>query len=141
VNTFGGIKWAVKGKEYILDFGLDGIYGNTSTSYAYVPIEIMLPKLSTISSGATQIEAKIMVSYEIDGAATGEMQLYDYTGATAITATQTALANSTWTYKDTAFFDLTAYEGKAIRLGTKRIGGTGSDAVKIESASLLIKIS
>jgi len=125
--------------EFIINLSIDSVYGNTDTTYSYIPIQIMLPTRVSINEGATKLEAKIMVSYETDGASTGELQLYNYTDTTEITTTQTALENSTWTFKETPYFDLTEYEGKAIRIGCKRIGGTASDAVKIESVSFFIK--
>ena len=124
-----------------LDFGYGGIYANSTTSYLAIPLEVLIPKIASVLAGATKVEVKICVSYETTGASTALMMLYNYTDGVDITASETAIANDSWVYMESDWIDITAFEQKAIRLLTKRVGGTGGDSIRIEACNLLLKYS
>lgn len=123
-----------------LDFALVGIYGNTSTSFLYIPVQVMVPKMSDLGD-FTKIEAKYVIDYETGGASTAEYQLFNYTDLEVVTDSISAMPNQTFGHGASGWIDITAYEGKALRLGNKRVGGTGSNSIKTEGAVLLLKFS
>ncbi|MCA9497099.1 MAG: hypothetical protein KC589_09210 [Nanoarchaeota archaeon] len=130
-----------KSYEFQIPFTFDTIYSNRSTSFSYVPLQVLLPKISNYLPSGTKVEIVIEVSYNITGAANGEVQLYNYTNSTPVTGSVFSIPNATWVYAKSGVIDVTAYEGKAVRIGTRRVGGIPTSQVQIESASLKVKIS
>jgi hypothetical protein len=123
-----------------LDWGYAGIYGHSSTSYAGIPIQIMLPKRSDID-GFTKIEAKLVIDYETEGASTMGVKLVNFTNLVDVAGFEITLPNQTWGHGSSGWVDITSVEGKSLRIYTKRIGGSGTNNVKIEGAVLLLKYS
>ena len=124
-----------------VDFGLNGIYSTTSTSYSYIPIQVQIPAIADLLTNGTSIECKVVISYNTAGAAAMEYRLLNFTDTAVVAGSTESLPNATWQHNSSEYFDITAYEGKAIRIGYIRVGGTGSDAVSIESAQLILKFS
>lgn len=123
-----------------LDWGVNGIYGHSGSSYASIPLQVLIPKMADID-GFTKIEAKLCLSYDTEGVATMDAELYDFTDGVSIVGTEKNYPNGTWIYGSTDWIDVTAYEGKAIRVRTKRNGGTGANDVSIEGLVLVLKYS
>lgn len=125
------------------DFAIDGIYGHSSTSYAAIPLQVMVPALADIGVGFTKIEARYVISYMTDAPASMDAQLYDFTDSVAIAITEENFADTAgvWTYGASAWYDISAHAGKALRFQTKRVGGTGAKSVNIEGVALLLKFS
>jgi len=125
----------------IIDFGLNGIYGSNNTTFLSIPIQVMIAKILSVGV-YTKVECKINVSYATGGASTGEVELFDYTDGVAIVPTNLVLTNGTWVNKTSpAYVDISAYEGKALRLRSRRVGGVGADQCLIEGAQLILKFS
>lgn len=122
-----------------LGYALDGIYGTSSTSFSTIPIEVMLPELADIDNYSS-IEAKLVIDYETEGSATMETRLFNYTDFVAISGTVTAHPNQTWGHGSSDWFNLTAEQGKSIRIQSRRVGGGVLDDVKIEGAVLLLRL-
>jgi len=120
---------------------LNGIYLHSGITYAMIPEQIMVPLMNDIIQGATKLEAKIVVSTLIDGTATGKFDLRNYTDSSAIVGSETDLPNAGWSNTTSDWFDLTTVEGKAIRIRTKRVGGSDSNDVQLEGFSLILKAS
>jgi hypothetical protein len=127
-------------KVLAVDWGFNNIYGHSSTSYAYISLQAIVPKISDIDN-FTKIEAKYVIDYETEGAATMDVQLYNYTNLEIIPNSETSLPNQTWGHGASSWIDITSYAGKSIRIGTKRVGGVGANNVKLESGTLLLKYS
>jgi len=124
-----------------VDLGITTILGTTSNSMARVGVQIIVPSL-THYPGRTKIECKISADVECEGAATGAMDLYDYTAAAAIPNTEEAVTGGAWhNHLSANWFNLTSYQGKSISIRMKRVGGTGSNNIKIEGAAIIFKIS
>jgi len=121
---------------FSVDFSLDGIYSN-GTSWAAIPIQVMIAEILDIGA-FTKVEAKICVSYAV-GASGGEVRLYNYTDSAVVPGTTLALPSGTWVYESSAYFDITSVQGKALRLETRKISGTGS--LSVEGAKLILKFS
>jgi len=123
-----------------LDWGVNGIYSHSGSSYASIPIQVLVPKMASIDE-FTKIEAKLCISYDTEGAATMDARLYNYTDNVLVTGSEFNLPNATWSYGESGWIDITAFEGKAIRVQAKRNGGAGANNVSIEGAVLILKYS
>lgn len=123
------------------DFAFNGIYSTTSASYSYVPLQVVIPPISDIYPSGTKIEVKFTGVYNCDGAADAELQLLNFTDTIIITSTITPLLNASWASFSTGYSDITAYAGKTVRVGYKRVGGTGSDTISMEGVCLILKYS
>jgi len=127
------------GEIMVHDFGLNGIYGQSNTSYASIPLQVMIPELADLGANYTKIEAKLVLDYETDGASTMDARLTNYTDGGAVAGSEKNYPNQSWGHGSTGFFDVTAIEGKSVRIQLKRVGGSGQ--VKIEGAALILKYS
>ena len=130
----------LKTKFVVLDFGVNGIYGHSSSNYSSVPIQVLVPKLDSIDT-FTKIEAKLCLSYNTEGTATMDARMYDFTDGTLVTNSAFNLPNETWTFGESGWVDITLFQGKALRVQTKRNGGAGSNDVSIEGACIILKYS
>jgi hypothetical protein len=124
----------------VLDFSLNGIYFHSGTSYASIPLQVLVPNKALILPSANSIQARWDLSYLAEGVSSMDVDLFCYTDGISVVNSEENCPNNApnWTaHKRTDWFDIT--EEKAYRIRTKRVGGTGSNDVNIEGASLVIK--
>jgi len=127
-------------KIITLDFGINGIYGSSSTNYVSIPIQVLVPKIADIDS-FTKIEAKLCLDYNTQDSSTASMRLYNYTDSAVVPNSEKSLVNVNWDYGSSGWIDITAYEGKALRCQIKRVGGITGNQIQIEGALLILKLS
>lgn len=135
---YDGLEELGSTKIIALDFGVDGIYGHTGTAYVSIPLQTMIPILADMDNYSS-VEGKIVLDYETEGAATMDAELFNYTDLLSIAGSEFSLPNQTWGHGSSGWFDLAAALGKAVRVRTKRVGGTGGNNVKVEGMVLLVK--
>jgi hypothetical protein len=141
---WNGLAWAAmsgggaEGVETQLnaDFALRGISGTPSTTFVSIPLQVMVPKLADVGS-YIKVEAKLTVSHNSTLANTGEAQLYNYTDGLAMPTTNLVLPNASWEYAATGWVDITAQEGKALRVQIKRAGAVGQ--IQLQGANVILK--
>ena len=131
----------LKTKFLALSFSIGGIVGHTSASYNYVVSQVIIPQLASLDTGFTKIEVKYLISYLTEGTATIDVQLYDYANSVAVAGTEKNFPNGSWIFGESNWIDITSVGGKALRVGTKRNGGVGSNNVYLEGVTLLLKFS
>lgn len=141
VHFYDGAIWIDTKQTYPIGFGFDGVYGHSSTSYQQLKFNAQLPLLSEMGSAFTKLEAMYIMDYETEGASTMDAQLFDYTNLAVIVASEKNFPNQLWGHGASDWHDVTANAGHSVRLQIKRNGGTGTDNVKVESGTLLIKLS
>lgn len=122
-----------------LEFSLDGIYSTNSTSYQQIARQIILPNLDSIDN-YNSLEARLIISYQTEGAATMDVDIFNYTDFVAIAGTEENYPNQSWGFQQGSWFDLSAVAGKALRIRRKRNGGSGLNDVQIEGLSLLVRL-
>ena len=121
-----------------LTWSLSGISQTTSTSFSQLAEQLMVPNASELLSGGTNIDAIMVVSTNIQGAATGEFDLFNYTDFVQ-QGLVTALPNGGWTKTSSAQASITG--GKAYRPRIRRVGGVGTNNVQIEGAMLILIVT
>jgi len=121
-----------------LAWGFDGVYGHSGNSYVAFIFNVIIPKLADVGT-FTKVEAKFVIDYETEGSAQMKAELFDYTNFVAIAGTEVTFPNQTWGHGASGWIDLTSNEGHSIRLRNKRFGGGGTNNVKVEGATLLLK--
>lgn len=127
---------------YSNSWSISGIYSTTSSSFGGIPEQIMVPRIIELLPSGTKIEAKLLVSTENSPGSTGEADVENYTDGGEIIGSVVDLPSGTWSDKiSDSWFDLTAHEGKAIRVRIRRVTGSGMDATRIEGATLIFKVT
>ena len=120
----------------VISWSFNGIYSNSSTSFASIPEQIQVPTAAEL--GGSTIQAILIVSYNTTGASTGEFRLFNYTDSVS-EGFVTAVVNGTWVKGTSAQAAITG--GKAYRVDLRRVGGTGGDSMQMESATLILIVS
>ena len=143
------MKIADRAAEILTDFGglkvvdswsLNGILSTSSSTFAQVPEQIIVPIMEELMAGATKIEAKLSVSTENTSSSAGEADVYNYTDGAEIVGSLVSLPNGGWSNKiSTAWFDVTGKQGKAVRPRIRKESGGG--LTQIEGAQLIFKIT
>jgi hypothetical protein len=136
-----GQSGGLKTKFLALSFSIGGILGHSSDSYNYVVSQLIIPQLASLDTGFTKIEVKYLINYSTKGTATIDVQLYDYTDSVAVAGTEKNFPNGSCIFGESNWLDITSLGGKALRVGTKRNGGGGSNKVYLEGVTLLLKFS
>jgi len=118
------------------DFASGAIYTTTSSGFASLPIQIMVPKSIDVHPGKVA-KGKIVVDYYLDNGVTGEVELQNYTDLVSMAGTTFTLStNGAWSYAVSNKFTLT--ERKSYRIRSRRVTGNGNNKVYIEAATLII---
>ena len=120
----------------VISWSFNGIYSNSSTSFASIPEQIQVPTAAEL--GGSTIQAILIVSYNTTGASTGAFRLFNYTDNVS-EGFVTAVVNGTWVKGTSAQAAITG--GKAYRVDLRRVGGIGSDSMQMESATLILIVS
>jgi len=123
-------------KVVSIDFGVDGTYQTTSTSFTALAFNVTIPDAADLFPGKTGIEAKIAFMANVEGAATGELELYNYTDSASV-GSSVVVPNGGYTYTISPV--ITATLKKTYRVRMKRVGGTGGNNIQIQSVSLILK--
>lgn len=129
-----------EGKQIALAWGFDGIYGHSGTSYVSFAFNCLIPLISDLGN-YTKIDAKYVIDYETEGTATIDVELYNYTNSLPVPDSEENFPNQTWGAGSSEWVDVTSCAGCSIRLRSKRVGGAGSNDVKIEAGTLILKFS
>ena len=129
-------------KSISVDWGVDGIYSTTSSTFAQLGFNILVGNPAQYAEGATQITAILIAECDAVSGTTGEIDLYNYSDSVQIDGSATGfddLGIGVWGTISTPEINITP--GKSYRVRVRRVTGSGQSAVYIRSATLLLKFS
>jgi len=120
------------------NFGLDGTYFTTSSSFASLIFNLLSPTASDLKTGATALKCVINAELATESTSVGEMELYNVTDSASVAGSTTAIPNASgYVTRKSAEFTLT--QGKTYRIRIRRVSGQGQNGVNIRSAFLRFK--
>jgi hypothetical protein len=124
-----------------VDFGFDSTYATTSSTFAQIPLNVVVQSASTYNSTYTGMTATLICDIsESDSGITGEFELYNLTDATSVTGSVTSFVD-TDDLKQSSSFTITSSDfDDTFRVRIRRTSGTGTDNVRIRSAQLLLTL-
>lgn len=121
----------------LIDFSLGAIYSTTSSGFASIPAQVLVPELADIGGG-TAIKCKLAIDCFLDTGVEGEFELYNYTDSLSVADSQfTVNSNGAWLYIIGPEVEITP--GKVYRIRSRRAAGSGNDKVYIEGGTLILR--
>jgi hypothetical protein len=124
-----------------VDFGFDSTYATTSSTFAQIPLNVVVQSASTYNSTYTGMTATLICDIsESDTGITGEFELYDVTNSSSIVGSTTSFVDTDGLKSSSSFTITSSDFDDTFRVRIRRTSGTGTDNVRIRSAQLLLTL-
>ena len=124
-----------------VDFGFDSTYATTSSTFAQIPLNVVVQSASTYNSTYTGMTATLICDIsESDTGITGEFELYDVTNLSSIVGSTTSFVDTDGLKSSSSFTITSSDFDDTFRVRIRRTSGTGTDNVRIRSAQLLLTL-
>ena len=124
-----------------VDFGFDATYATTSSTFAQIPLNVVVQSASTYNSTYTGMTATLICDIsESDTGITGEFELYDVTNLSSIVGSTTSFVDTDGLKSSSSFTITSSDFDDTFRVRIRRTSGTGTDNVRIRSAQLLLTL-
>jgi hypothetical protein len=133
-DTTGG---GITGDTVVLDFTLDGTYTTSSTSFANVPINVVIQSATTYNTDFSTMNGILICDISLsDSGIAGEFDLYNLTDSTSVSGSATAFTDADGLKSSNSFSLTNVHFNDTFVVRVRRTGGVGSNDMRIRAAQL-----
>ena len=133
---------SLTGDTITIDVTVDGTYVTSSSSFAEVPINIIIQSATTYNSDFSTMTGKLICDIsQSDGGVAGEFDLYNLTDSVTVSGSATAFVAADGLKSSNTFSITNIHFDDSFRVRVRRTGAPGSANMRIRGAQLILKIS
>lgn len=128
---------SLTGDTVVLDFTLDGTYTTSSSTFANVPINIIIQSATTYNSDFSTMSGVLICDISLsDSGVAGEFDLYNLTDGTSVSGSVTAFTDADGLKSSNSFSLTNIHFDDTFVVRVRRTGNPASSDMRIRAAQL-----